>query len=397
MTERSGPTPDLSHRVEDGSSRPIIATSRCEVRIARSSMMGSAEAPRSGDGTRGDAVALRHAEADGASGEVGRVLGAQGDARPAASVIALPAVASLKERADLVRERTNAAARPILESFARLRGLPLGRLQKAIDGPRPLAHLEVVRRLGGALHSEAMRSGIVSHADPTLVPLNVRVGAAKMMAQALADPPPAAAQTAFPDWNKPLAPFGRHLQTWRPRDAAVWLECFPPSEELLHPMETWDGATAALWLNDHEANSPDLPCEGELAGTVVAFEPRDPWKPSLEVLHTLDEIELEELTYRVFVERLRREVMSFYLSERRVHIQRAVELVTIGYQTLQEARRSVWTHDRRRIRHFRRVFGENHEWIYDLCCRIVAAYAWPVGFAEPELWSEFSGLDDAPQ
>ncbi len=217
------------------------------------------------------------------------------------------------------------------------------------------------------------------------------------MAQDLSEPSSSAAREAFPDWNKPLAPFGRHLQTWRPRDAAVWLERFPPSGELLHPMETWDGATAALWLNDRETIPSGPPCEDVLDGTVVAFEPRDPWLPSLEVLHTLDEIELEELTYRVFVERLRREVMPFYLSERRVHVQRAVELVTFGYQTLQEARRSVRTHDLRRIRHFDRVFGENHEWIYDLCCRIVAAYAWSIGFAEPELWSDFPDLDEVPR
>ena len=188
MTERSDRTPDLSHQVEEGSSRPIVATSRCEVRIARSSMMGSTEAPQQGGGTRDDAVALRHAKADGASGEAGRVLAAQDDARPAASVIALLAVVSLKERADLVRERMNAAARPIFASFAsfaRRRGVPLAHLQEAIDGSKPLAHPEIVRRLGGALHSEEMRSVIASNADPALVPLNVRAGIAKMMAQDL--------------------------------------------------------------------------------------------------------------------------------------------------------------------------------------------------------------------
>lgn len=91
-----------------------------------------------------------------------------------------------------------------------------------------------------------MRSGIVSHADPALLPLNVRAGLAKLMAQDLADPPPAGAQTAFPDWNRPLAPFGRHLQTWRPRDAAVWFQRFPPNERLLHPMDIWDAPTATL-------------------------------------------------------------------------------------------------------------------------------------------------------
>lgn len=397
MTDRSDPTGDLSHHVEDSSPRSIVAISRCKVRIVRSSKMESTEAPSPGGGTRHGAIALRQAEADEASGEAGRVLRARDDAPSAAAVVALPAVVSLKERADLVRERTNAATRPILESFARRRAIPLERLQAAIDGSIPLTHPEVVRRLGGALHSEAMRNQIVSHADPTLVPLNVRAGVAKMMAQDLADPSPAAAQTAFPDRNKPLAPLGRHLQTWRPEDAAVWLERFPPSDDLLHPLDVWDSATAAIWLNDREANLSGPPCEGTLDGTVVAFESRDPWLPSLEVLHTLHEIELEELTYRVFVERLRREVMPFYLSERRVYVQRAIELVTFGYQTLREARQSVRIHDLRRIEHFRQVFGENQEWIYDLCCRIIAAYAWPAGFAEPELWSDFPDLDDAPQ
>lgn len=416
MTDRSGPRRDPSQRGEDSSSQSIVATLHCKVRIVRFSTMEGMEVPCPEEGVPDDAVAPRHAEADRASGAAARILGAQDDTRLAAfdleirgddlgrndaaiaaSMVALPATMSSKARGDLVRERMNAAARPILESFARRRGMPLERLQEAIDAPRPLTHPEIVRRLGGALHSEDMRGVIAANADPALVPLKVRAGLAKMMAQDLSDPPPAAAREAFPDWNKPLAPMGRRLQSWRPQDAAAWLERFPPSEDLLHPLGTWDDPTAALWLNDRDTIPPGLPCEGGLVGTVVEFEPRDPWLPSLEVLHTLHELELEELTYRVFVERLRREVMPFYVSERRIHIRRAVELITFGYQTLKEARRSVREHDLRRIRYFDQVFGENHEWIYDLCCRIMATYGWPHGFAEPELRSDFPDLNEAPQ
>lgn len=131
MTDRSGRTRDPSHHVEGGSSRSIVSTSRCKVWIVRSSTMECTEAPRPGDGSPDDAVALGQAEAEGASGKAGRVHRGQDDARPPTSVVALPAVVSLKERPDLVRERTNAAARPI-PSFARRRGLPLGRLRKAI-------------------------------------------------------------------------------------------------------------------------------------------------------------------------------------------------------------------------------------------------------------------------
>ncbi|MGX9981595.1 hypothetical protein [Methylobacterium fujisawaense] len=102
------------------------------------------------------------------------------------------------------------------------------------------------------------------------------------------------------------------------------------------------------------------------------------------MLLTLDELELEALTYRAFVERLRREVLPFSVSERRIRVWKAAELVTFGYQTLEEARRSVRIHDLRRIEYFDRVFSENQEWIYDLCYRIIALYAWSVGFAEPD-------------
>jgi hypothetical protein len=300
-------------------------------------------------------------------------------------------------RGNLVRERLNAAARPILCAFARRRGVLTRRLQAVIDGPRPLVDPPVVRQLGGALHSEAMRDAIASNADPALVPLKVRAGLATMLAQALSGPPPAAMKEAFPDWNKPLAPLGRRLEFWQARDAAAWLRRFPPQDCLLHPIATWDATTAALWLNDREPILPDLSCEGEPDSTLVAFEPSNPWKPSLEVLHTLDELEHEALAYRVFLERMRRDVMPFYVSERRVDIQKAIELVTFGYQTLAEARRAVGIHDRRRIGHFDRVFGENREWICDLCYRIIAAYAWPHGFAEPELRSDFPDLNEAPQ
>ncbi len=369
-----------------------------------------------GDGLASDITTPRHAEVEGVSGEAEHVLAEQVDRHPSAaipkipgddsgrnsaptsaSIVALPTFASPKERGRLVRHRMNAAARPILESFASRRGIPLERLRKAINGPIPLTHPAIARQLGGALHSEEMRGVIDAKADPALVPLNIHAGVAKMMAQDFSDPPPLVMREAFPDWNKPLAPRGRQLQAWRPGNAADWLKRFPPNGYLLHPIDTWDGVTAALWLNDRDAIPLGLPCEGELVGAVVAFKPQGPWKPSLEVLHTLHELELEELTYRVFVERLRREVSPFYVSERRIHVRKAVELVTFGYQTLQEARRSVREHDLRRVAYFDRVFDDNNEWINDLCRQIIAAYAWPVGFSEPELWSDFPELDDAPR
>lgn len=413
MTDFNDPGRDSSHRAEDGSSRSVVSISRQEAPIVRSSTMESMEVLGQEDGSP-DVVAPRHTEADVAPGEGERVLGTQDDARPAASglvvqtfdlgwsgvairasVVALPATVPSKVRGDLVRERMNAAARPILESFARRRGMPLERLQEAIDGPRPLTHPEIVRRLGGALHSGEMQGMIASQADPALLPLKVRAGVANMAAQDLSGPPPAAAREAFPDWNKPLAPLGHQLQPWRPKEAAVWLKRFPPNEGLLHPMDGWDSATAALWLNDREAIPSGLPRETEFDGKVVAFEPPGGWAPPLEVLYALDELELEALAYRVFVERLRREVMPFYVSERRIQVRKAVELVTFGYQTLEEARRSVRTYDRWWIAYFDRVFGKNREWIYDLCCRIIAAYAWPDGFAEPDIWVDYPGLDDA--
>lgn len=319
------------------------------------------------------------------------------DATGTALDTASPVHVSADILASRVREQVNAAARPIFEAFARGRGIPLRPLQKAIDGPAPLTNPRIMLRLGGALHSEAMRNVIASHADPALVPLKVRAGLAKMLAQDLTDPRTVAVRKEFPDWNKPLTAFGQRIQPWQPRDAAAWLRRFPPIGRLLHPMDTWDGATAALWLNDRETILSGLAGKDEADSTLVAFESSDPWKPSLEVLHTLDELELEALAYRVFVERLRREAMPSYVSERRIQVRKAIELVTFGYQTLQEARRSMRIHDHRRIRSFSRVFDENQEWIYDLCHRIVAAYAWPDGFTEPELWSEFPDLHEAPQ
>lgn len=304
-----------------------------------------------------------------------------------------PVPASPEVRGRLVRERVNAAVRPILLDFAKRRGLALRHLRPVINSSTPLVEPSVVRDLGGALHSDAMRGAIALNCDRSLVPLQVREGLVRMDAQDLSVPPPDAVQRAFPDWNKALAPRGHCLQSWHPADAAIWLTHFPPDTGLLHPLDTWDPATAALWLNDREAIPQVLPGEGEFDGTVVVFEPNRPWKPSLEVLHTLDELDLEALTYRVFVERVRREVMPFYLSERKIHIRKAVELVTLGYQSLEDARRSVRTHDLQRISYFDRLFGVNDDWIYDLCCRIIAAYAWPEGFAEPELRSDFLDLE----
>lgn len=314
-----------------------------------------------------------------------------GETTPYATVTLQPN-GSPEVRGQIVRERLNAAARPILYRFARRRGMRVERLQDVIDGSMPLTHPEIVSRMGGALYSEDMRSVIAINADPALVPLKVRSGIAKMTAQAVCDVPPATVQEAFPDWNKPLVPRGGQLQPWRPEDAAIWLERFPPNEGLLHPIDTWDAATAALWLNDRDADPSDRACENELDGTVVAFSSERARKPSLEVLHTLHGLELEALTYRVFVERLRREVMPFYVNERRIYIRQVAELIAFGYLMFDEARRSVRTHDLRRIRYFDQVFGENDEWIYDLDSRIVAAYAWPDGFDETVLQMDFEDL-----
>lgn len=309
-----------------------------------------------------------------------------------ASALPSPPIASDRERSSLVRRRINAAARPILEAYARSHGQPSKRLQTAIEGPAPLAHPAIARELGGALHSEAMRDAIAANADPGLVPLKVRADLAKMSAQDLTAPLPSAAAEVFPDRDKPLAPARQHYLAWHASNAAAWLKPFPPTRHLPQPLDTWDDATAAPWLNDRASMVADSP-KGDEDGVVVAIDASNPWKPPLEVLHTLDEIELEELAYRVFVERLRREVMPFHVSERRVCVRNAILHVTFGYRTLKDARRRVREHDLKRVRYFDRLFGANREWIFDLCCRIVAAYTWPVGFTESELWFEFPDLE----
>ncbi|WP_289015435.1 hypothetical protein [uncultured Methylobacterium sp.] len=296
------------------------------------------------------------------------------------------------ERRGIVRERLNAAVRPILRAFVRRRGIRLEDVQDAIDGPTPLADPSVVRHLGGALHSEAMRCAIASTADPTLLPLEVRAGLARMRAQSLSDPPPAAVRQAFPDWSKSVVPLGQRMRQWRAEDAAVWLGQFP-LRGLLHPLDTWDAATTAIRLNDREpASWPEQ--EGAARSTVVAFGPADLWKPSLEVLHTLEELELEALTDRVFRELMRRDVMPSHVNERRVRIGTVIEHVTFGYLGIEEARQSIRAHDLRRTERFERLFGTDQEWIHDLCGRIIAAYEWPPGFAESELWTDFPDLDD---
>lgn len=296
-------------------------------------------------------------------------------------------------RSEAVRRRMNAAATPILEAFARCQGLSSKRLLGAVGSPTPLTHPTVARELGGALHSDAMRGAIAANADPALVPLQVRAGLAKLMAQDLATPPSGEAKEAFADWDKPLVPAGHHHPAWHAKDAVAWLRRFPPTRRLPPPLDSWDDATAAPWLNDRA--SIVTASQDESGGVVVVgIDAANPWKPSLEVLHTLGEIELEELAYRVFVERMRREVMPRYLSERRILVRDAILHVTFGYQTLQNARRRVREHDLKRVRLFDRLFGSNCEWIYDLCGRIVDAYAWPSGFAESELWSEFPGSDE---
>lgn len=324
------------------------------------------------------APSLRSEEANGISEGVGGTLPR--------------AVGSEPSRSDDVRRRMNAATGPILEAFARRHGLASKRLLGAIGGPTPLTHPAVTRELGGALHSEAMRSAIAANADPALVPLQVRAGLAKLMAQDLATPPSGEAKEAFADWNKPLVPVGHHHPAWHARNAVAWLRTFPPIRRLPQPLDTWDDATAALWLNDRSSIVTG-PQGEDLDNVVVGIDAASPWKPSLEVLHTLDEIELEELAYRVFVERMRREVMPRYLSERRILVRDGILHVTLGYQTLRDARRRVREHDLKRVRLFDRLFGSNCEWIHDLCGRIVDAYAWPSGFSKSELWSEFSEQD----
>ena len=298
------------------------------------------------------------------------------------------------EHRSLVRERTNAAARPILLAYARSRGVLTGPLRSAIEGSTPLVHPAVTGNLGGALHCEALRIAIDASADSTLVPWRVRADLTRLTAQDLADPPSSAGKEAFPDWHKPLASIGHHNRTWHDEDAAAWLGHFPPKGALLPPMDTWDGATAAAWLDDRET-IPLEPNDREDTDVVVSINASNPWKPSLEVLHTLNELELEDLAYRVFVERLRREVMPFHISERKIHVRNAIVSVTFGYQTLREARRSVHEHDLRRVAHFDRLFSTNQEWVYDLCSRILAIHAWPLGFSEGELQSEFPEDDVA--
>jgi len=297
-------------------------------------------------------------------------------------------------RHNIVRQRTNAAVRPILEAYGRRHGILSESLQTAIKGPKPLTHPAIVRKLGSALHSEAMWNAIAVNADPALVPFKVYADLKRLTSQNLFDQLPNAVKKAFPDWNKPLVPSGQCYSPWHAKDAAAWLKHFPPSGRLLHPMSTWDGDTAALWLNDRSSILPN-PQDQWNDEVVIRIDGLNSWKPSLEVLHNLYPLEREELAYRVFVERLRRDVMVFYVSERKICVGNAITHVTFGYQTLKDARRSVRKHDLRRIRRFDLLFGNNGEWIYDLCCRIVAAYAWPSGFSEPELWFEFPNHDDA--
>ncbi len=293
-----------------------------------------------------------------------------------------------REHGDLVRHHTNAAVRPILKAYARRKGLLSRSLEAAIDGPTALTHPAVARELGGALLSEAVRNAIAENADHALVPLNVRAGLAKMIGQNLIDPPPLDARKAFPDWNKPMVPFGQHHRVWHAEDAAQWLRSFPPNGRILHPLNTWDNVTAARWLNDRSSVSADGNDSGR-DEVVVAIDASRPMKPALQVLHDLDDLELEEITYRVFVEQLRRDVMPVLVSRRRIHVRNALLHVTIGYRTLDEARRSVHEHDLMWIESIDRLFEANSEWIYDLCRRILETYTWPTGFSELELQATY--------
>lgn len=388
MTDRPDSKPDPFRATGDSSARASVATLSDGHRPIEPRGRGNT-APETPERAVIDAV--RRAEAVFAKPEHTR--GADGTAI-SAQIVVLRANATLEARGRIVRERIDAAARPMLESYARQGGILTTPLHDAIYGPMPLEHPEVVRRLNGALHSEVMRSVIESQTDPALVPLNVRAGIVRMMSRDPFDTPPEAVQSAFPDWNKPLVPPGHHLRPWGAEDAAIWLRHFPPDEDLLHPIDTWDAVTAAIWLNDRDTAPSCRAGESEFDDTAAATATQDGCKPSLEVLHTLHELELEELAYRVFVERLRRETMPFYVSERRIHIRKVTESITMGYRSLDEARRSVRAYDLRRIQSFEQVFGDNNEWIFDLTSRIFAAHTWPDGFAEAELQKDFPDLRD---
>ncbi len=307
------------------------------------------------------------------------------------TVLSSARTGSDQDRCNTVRERMNIAAKPILESFARRHGRYSDSVEAAIASTRPLVHPTVIRELSGALYSEAMRMTIALNANPTLVPLEVREGLAKLMALDLYDLPPNAAPASFPDRNKSLAPHSQCHQAWHDADAAAWLDRFPPRGRLPHPLDTWDDETAALWLNDRASIISAHPIDGREA-VVVSIGKYNMWKPSLEVLHTLGEVELEELAYRVFVEQFRRDVMPFHVSQRRMCVHEAITQVTFGYRTLLEGRQLVRLHDLRRFERLQQIFRMNGEWIFDLHHRIIAAYPWPAGFSDEELWNEFPSI-----
>lgn len=311
---------------------------------------------------------------------------------PSSNVVALHPLPNSAGRREAVRERLNAAIRPILVNVAGRRSLPIVHLLAHIDGDRPLTAPPILDELGIAFVSHELRAAIAAYADRTFVPSAIRAGVATMMAQGLGGPPPAAIRQAFPDWGKPLVPYGHVSVAWRPADAARWLEGFPPRGTLPYPLGTWDDRTAAIWLDDHPVIAIDSASEhGDL--DVVAFQPGPAWKPASCVLACLDDVDLESLADRVFRERFRREIMLPLLGDRRTRIRSAIDAMTYGYLTLEDARCDVHAWDADLGRRFDLLFGSNAEWIFDLVRTIMDGYAWPPNFSAAELTLSFGTHD----
>lgn len=302
-----------------------------------------------------------------------------------------PSISS--EHREAVRERLNTAVRPVLKNVAGRRGLPIAHLLAHIDGARPLTAPPVVNELGIAFVSHELRVAIAAYADRALIPFEIRTGVATMVAHSLGGPPPAAIRSAFPDWSKPLVPYGHVSEAWQPADAARWLEGFPPRGTLPHPLGTWDDRTAAIWLDDQPAIAIDLASDHDSLN-VVTLQPGPAWKPAASVLACLDDLDLETLSDRVFRERFRREVMLPLLSNRRAQIRSAIDAMSYGYLTLEDARRAVRAWDVGVCERFDRLFGSHAEWIFDLVRTIVDGHPWPPNFTTGELAERFESHQD---
>lgn len=311
---------------------------------------------------------------------------------PASNLVVFRSSVTQDQRRDTVRERLNHVIRPLLRAYAKGLRRPFSHLEAHIEGDRPLTASPILTELRGAFHWAPVRETIAEYADPTLVSAEVRAGLATMLAQDLSGEPPTSVRQAFTDWNKPLVATGYFLTPWRPTDAARWLREFPPFRTLLEPMDMWDDRTAAIWLNDRSPLTFKslFPV---IEDNVVPFEPRAIWKPSTEVLGGLDELDLEALSHRVFRERFRRDIMPPVLSARRARIRNAIEAMSYGYLTLEEARLDVHTYDLERQGYFDRLFGSNDEWIFDLGVTIASGYTLPQGFDRISLTDSFGHLD----